>query len=83
MLRRDFLRLLLASPLAMNVDVERFLWVPNPRIVVPAMPLSLYGVPYHCFDGSTRQWLGFIRAAPSLFERDDMFYRALKRGSNG
>lgn len=36
--RRGFLRLLLASPLAATVDVERLLWVPKPIITVPAMP---------------------------------------------
>lgn len=38
MRRRDFLRLLLASPLAATVDVEQLLWTPKPIIVVPAMP---------------------------------------------
>lgn len=35
--RRDFLRYLLATPLAMTLDVEQLLWVPSPRIVVPGL----------------------------------------------
>lgn len=41
MRRRDFLRLLLASPIAATVDVEQLLWVPKPIVVVPAMPTVL------------------------------------------
>lgn len=43
MRRRDFLRLLLASPIAATLDVERLLWVPSPLVTVPAMPAALVG----------------------------------------
>ena len=39
--RRDLLRLLLASPLALTIDVEQLLWVPKPLIIVPRVPISL------------------------------------------
>lgn len=35
--RRGFLRLLLASPIAATVDVEKLLWVPKPIITVPSL----------------------------------------------
>ena len=37
--RRDFLRVLLATPLAATFDVERLLWTPQTMITVPAMPV--------------------------------------------
>lgn len=39
--RRDFLKLLLAAPIAATVDVEKLLWVPRPMVTVPAMPSIL------------------------------------------
>lgn len=41
MRRRDFLRFLLATPIAATVDVEQLLWVPKPIVTVPAMPTDL------------------------------------------
>lgn len=35
--RRDVLRYLLTTPLALTLDYERLLWVPSPRIVVPSL----------------------------------------------
>lgn len=35
--RRSFLRALLATPLALELDVERLLWMPRPIITVPAL----------------------------------------------
>lgn len=40
--RRDVLRYLLATPLAVTLDVERLLWVPRPIITVPARPLMFH-----------------------------------------
>jgi hypothetical protein len=34
--RRDFLRLLLAAPIAATLDVERLLWIPEKKIFIPA-----------------------------------------------
>lgn len=39
--RRDLLKYMLASPMALTLDVEKLLWVPKPMIVVPAMPDAL------------------------------------------
>ncbi len=37
LVRRDLLRLLLASPIAALVDVERLLWTPRTLVTVPAV----------------------------------------------
>lgn len=42
MIRRDWLKLLLAAPIAATVDVEKLLWVPKPIVTVPAMPLAFH-----------------------------------------
>lgn len=61
--RRSMLKLLLSTAVAEVVDVEKLLWVPKPIITVPALPVSLYGIPYHCNNGvATNVWLGFSRA---------------------
>ena len=39
--RRQFLRTLLALPIATTLDVERLLWVPSPIITVPALSTDL------------------------------------------
>lgn len=36
--RRQLLKFLLASPLALTMDVEQLLWTPGQQIVVPALP---------------------------------------------
>lgn len=40
--RRDFLRLLLSTPIAATLDVEKLLWVPSTQVVVPELPV-IYG----------------------------------------
>lgn len=80
--RRDFLKLLLATPLAATVDVEQLLWVPKPIIVVPAMP-------GYVFYGGARgggkanigriivaAWEDYVRNAP-LENIQSHFYRQL------
>jgi hypothetical protein len=37
--RRDFLKILLATPIAATYDFEQLLWVPKPTIVVPEVKL--------------------------------------------
>lgn len=71
--RRQFLRNLAILGVASHeLDIERLLWVPNHKtIFVPTLaqinllksttPLSLHGIPYHCHDGFTGEWLGFKR----------------------
>lgn len=63
--RRGFLRLLLASPLAATVDVEKLLWVPKPLITVPAN----YGI-----------WVGAINKASFTFWRNQHLYGGLVGG---
>lgn len=60
--RRDFLRLLLATPIAMQLDVEKLLWVPGEKkIFIPEVPISLYGIPYHMSYAEVGIWMGFSR----------------------
>lgn len=35
--RRDFLRFLIAAPIAAELDVEKLLWVPRPIVTVPGL----------------------------------------------
>jgi hypothetical protein len=37
--RRDFLKILLATPVAATYDFEQLLWVPKPMVVVPKVEL--------------------------------------------
>ena len=37
--RRDWLKQLLALPIAATLDVEKLLWVPKPIVTVPALPV--------------------------------------------
>lgn len=48
--------MLLASPIAATVDVEKLLWVPKPIITVPAMPWT--------YGGITRPQYAFWRNGP-------------------
>jgi hypothetical protein len=72
MKRRDFLKYLLATPLATELDVEKLLWVPNKKIFVFASPIQErfygYGIPYHENNASTGQWLGIPRGAELYFD---------------
>lgn len=67
--RRHFLRALLATPIAMQMDVEKLLWVPGQMVTVPSMSISKI------------LELEVARITPkivSLFDRDDLFYTILK-----
>lgn len=43
MSRRQLLRMLLMSPIAMTLDVEKLLWVPGQVWSVPEMPSGFHG----------------------------------------
>lgn len=61
--RRDFLKYLLATPIAAELDIEKLLWVPEKTIFLPTIVndsiyhvmhpdmyklyMSLAGIPYH------------------------------------
>jgi hypothetical protein len=74
--RRDFLRYLIAAPIAAHLDVEKLLWIPGEKtIFIPSgKVLSI----------SQIVAIEFERVLPKIrdmFERDDLFYRELfKRG---
>jgi len=61
--RRDFIKYLLAIPMAAEFDIEKLLWIKSPIITVPTLPVSLYGIPYHHSNATTHVWLGFERQA--------------------
>lgn len=63
MIRRDFLKYLLATPIATQLDVEKLLWIPEKTIFIPSIYQfeSIYGIPYHQTDASMGTWLGFSR----------------------
>lgn len=70
--RRDFLKFLIATPIAAHLDVEKLLWIPGEKtIFLPSKALSL----------SEITEIEIIRIMPklrSLFERDNLFYRLLQ-----
>jgi hypothetical protein len=71
--RRDFLKFLLATPIATTLDVEKLLWIPEKTIIV----LS----PIKRLTESQIISIELERITPmlkSLFERDNMFYEIMK-----
>lgn len=72
--RRSFLKLLAAGVIGHELDIDRLLWVPGQKKIFLSSPgISL----------SQIIALEMERIAPqlqSLFERDDVFYKALKSG---
>jgi hypothetical protein len=69
--RRDFLRYLLATPIALQLDVEKLLWVPKTQIVVPNITI------YSLSDIIEAEMDRIAPILASLFDRDDLFYKIL------
>lgn len=69
--RRDFLKLLLSTPIAATLDVEKLLWVPQTQIVVPEMPKvhRWGGVVHFTFDGNGES-LRYFELPPGMRLRD-------------
>ena len=42
----------------------------KPIIIVPELPLSLYGIPYHEYNASCGEWLGI--------NRNEIYYSSIK-----
>lgn len=69
--RRSFFHLLIASGIVPFIPKPKFawnkinpLWNPHPKQIEflnQTVPVSLYGIPYHCSNASSGQWLGFNR----------------------
>jgi hypothetical protein len=68
--RRDMLKYLLSTPLALTVDYEKLLWTPKLIITVPFLSYSYI---------IQAEWerLANGKLLKSLFERDDTFYEAI------
>lgn len=69
--RRDFLKFLLASPIAATLDVEKLLWVPTPQIVVPEITKVTIkgGIIHFTFDGNGES-LRYFELPPGMRLRD-------------
>lgn len=82
--RRDFLKRLIAVPLAARIDFNQPIpgtWgaitrsttpLFNSSYTGPGYPLTLpmlYGIPYHQSNASTSSWLGFSRVTSPSTER--------------
>lgn len=70
--RRDFLKFLLAAPVAAELDIEKLLYVPKPMIVVPEFKTFI-----STSDIIAIEWERMMPKIKDLFERDDFFYRRL------
>jgi hypothetical protein len=65
--RRDFIRYLLATPIAAELDVEKLLWILEKKVFIPefnwkTIPIIFHGIPYHQTNASSGTWLGFSRS---------------------
>jgi hypothetical protein len=68
MKRRDFLKYLLATPLAAELDVEKLLWIPEKKKIFtytfhPAQLAFYEGIPYHENNAASGVWLGMSRTS--------------------
>lgn len=71
--RRDFLKILLSTPIAATLDVEKLLWVPDKTIIV--LP------PNAVFNFDQIMWETYIkctRRIGELFNNDDLFYNQIQ-----
>lgn len=75
--RRDLIKLLLSSAIAEAVDVEKLLWTPKSIITVTALPITMYGIPFHVDpNASTGTWLGINRTLIPEFPAKGLFVYA-------
>jgi hypothetical protein len=73
--RRDVMKLLLMGASAMEMDPELLLWTPNKsRVVVPAKGLTVDQI-------VATEVERMMPILVNIFERDDMFYKAIKEGT--
>lgn len=65
--RREFLRALLALPIAAELDVERLLWVPHQSVFIPAPgPITV--------DALEWSWFGLTEDATDAFIRPGEYF---------
>lgn len=70
--RRDFLKYLLATPIAYQLDVEKLLWVPGEKtIFLPSPHLSYSQI-------LALEYKRIIPLLKYMFEQEDFFYAHLK-----
>lgn len=69
--RRDFLKFLLSTPIALTLDVDKLLWVPGEKTIFIPPARSI-------LNESAIIEAELARIAPfvhTLFDRDDVFYK--------
>ena len=73
MTRRQLLKFLLTTPLAATLDYEKMLWIPGQQVVVPTVvsPLTTSQI-------VAMELERIIPQLKMIFERDDVFYKAIK-----
>lgn len=72
MKRRDFLRFLLTTPLAYELDVEKLLWIPGEKtIFIPSSSLSYDNI-------ILAELQNVVPKLRVLFEKDVTFWRTVK-----
>jgi hypothetical protein len=75
--RRDFLKYLLATPIAASLDVEKMLWIPEKTIFV--MPPRLHQIAY--ISDAQIIAIELERVIPKIremFDRNDLFFDVVK-----
>lgn len=73
--RRNFLRLLATGIVGMELDLDRLLWIPGAKkIFLPTPHLSIMDIVNLEMEKMIREM-----KIKNFFERDDIFYRALRQ----
>jgi hypothetical protein len=73
--RRDFLKLLLSAPIAYQLDIEKLLWVPGEKTIFLPSPKKILSMSEIIAIEMER----ILPKLASVFERDEVFYRLLKK----
>lgn len=86
--RRNFLKYLLATPIVIELDIEKLLWVKKKTIFIPSLKQiefinrtaasKLYGIPYHQ-EVFTGEWLGISRV-PAIYKDIEELIKKLQTG---
>jgi len=73
--RRDFIKFLLATPIAATLDVEKLLWIPEKTIFIPSVANP--GLYYSQIIAIELERI--MPKIKDLFERDNTFYQVMEK----